>query len=205
VSNRKFTLIVVILGVGGAAFLLCRLFLVQTAMVPGGAMSNTIVAGDHVLMVKSFGEIARGQVVVFQFVGDSNRYIKRVVGLPGENIQVRGRTVYINDRALDEEKVLVRDDFSGAPMQILRKEGKGPYQVFYSRPDDEEDPSVEVAEYGTAEPFRIPPDNYFLMGDNRDSSEDSRYRGPVPRNMIWGTAALVYYSEHSDRIFKRIN
>lgn len=206
-SNRKFTLIVVILGLVGAVYLTFRLFLVQTALVPGGSMSNTIVAGDHVLLMKSFSEIERGQVVVFRFPGDSNRYIKRVVGLPGETIQHRGRTVYINGRALSEQKVLVeRDDGSGAPLRIRSKDRSGPYPVFYSRTDDEEDYALEIeTTFGTHEPLRLPPDSYFLMGDNRDNSEDSRYRGPVPRNMIWGTAVLIYYSQHSDRILKRIH
>jgi signal peptidase I len=182
------------------------MFLIQTALVPGGAMSNTIVPGDHVLMVKSFGDIERGQVVVFQFSNDPNNYIKRVVGLPGETIQHRGRTIYINGRPLNEQKVLVApDDGRGEPLQIKSQEGSGPYPVFYSRTDDEEDRSLDLTMYGTHEPFRLPADSYFLMGDNRDNSEDSRYRGPVPRNLIWGTAVLIYYSEHNDRILKRIH
>ena len=205
-SNRKFTLIVLILGLVGAVYLTFRLFLVQTALVPGGSMSNTIVAGDHVLLMKSFGEIERGQVVVFRFPNDSNRYIKRVVGLPGETIQHRGRTVYINGHALSEQKVLVEpDDGSGEPLRIRSKQGSGLYQVFYSRTDDEEDENVDITTFGTSEPLRLPPDSYFLMGDNRDNSADSRYRGPVARNMIWGTAVLIYYSQHSDRILKRIH
>lgn len=201
-SNRKLILIVLIVGVGGGALLICRLFLMQTALVPGGAMSNTIVPGDHVLMVKSFGGIERGQVVVFQFPGDSNRYIKRVVGLPGETIQFRDRTVYINGRALNEQKVLVAPEESeGQPLEIRSKQGSGPYPVFYQENAYEYPDTTTV---GTAEPFHLPANNYFLMGDNRDNSEDSRYRGPVPRNLIWGTAVLIYYSEHSDRLFQRI-
>ena len=205
-SNRKFILIVLILGIVGVVYLTSRLFLIQTALVPTGAMSNTIVPGDHVLMVRSFGEIERGQVVLFQWPDDPNRYLKRVVGLPGETIQLRGRTVYINGQPLDERKVLVKEDFSGAPLQVLSKEeGTGPYPVFYTRTEADEDPAVEIAEFGMAEPFRLPADNYFLMGDNRDGSQDSRYRGPVPRNLIWGTAVFIYYSEHNDRIFTSIH
>lgn len=168
-------------------------------------MSNTVVPGDHVLMVRAFGEIERGQVVLFQWPNDSNRYLKRVVGLPGEKIQFRGRTIYVDDRPLNEQKVLVRDDFSGDPLQVISNEGAGPYQVFYTRGEEEEDRSLDITEFATHEPLLIPANSYFLMGDNRDSSEDSRYRGPVPRHLIWGRAVLIYYSQHNDRIFKRIN
>jgi signal peptidase I len=205
VSNRKLILIVLILGIFGGGFLICRLFLIQTALVPGGAMANTIVSGDHVLMVKSFGEIKRGQVVVFQFPQDPNTYIKRVVGLPGEKVQFRSRTVYINGRALREQKVTVApEDFRGDPLKVVSKEGTGPYQVFYSMPVEQEDDNAYDTIFGTHEAYQLPADNYFLMGDNRDNSEDSRYRGPVPRNLIWGTAVLIYYSRHNDRIFKSI-
>src|SRR5262245_49779010 len=117
--NRKLTATVLILVLVVGAILICRLFLIRTALVPGGAMSNTIVAGDHVLMLKSFGDIERGQVVVFQFPGDANFYIKRVVGLPGETVQLRGRTIHINGRPLAEQKVLVKDDWRGAPMKEI--------------------------------------------------------------------------------------
>ena len=205
-SNRKLLLIILILGLGGIAFLTFRVFFMRTALVPSGAMSNTIVPGDHVLMVKSLGEIERGQVVLFQWPDDPNRYIKRVVGLPGETIQFQGRTVYINGRPLDEQKILVYPERfeSPGPLQIRSKEGSGPYPVFYTRTEEEEDPSLDATNFGTHEPLRLGADSYFLMGDNRDNSEDSRYRGPVPRDLIWGTAVLVFYSEHSDRIFKRI-
>jgi signal peptidase I len=202
-SNRKFTLIVLIAGLVCVAFLTCRVFLIRTARVPGGAMSNTIVPGDHVLMWKSFGEIERGQVVVFQWPNDSNHYIKRVVGLPGETIQHRGRTIYINGRALNEQRVLVEpENFEGQPLQIRSKEGSGPYSVFYQEKAYD---YPDTALVGTNEPFHLPAGHYFLLGDNRDNSEDSRYRGPVPRSLIWGTAVLIYYSEHNDRILKRIH
>jgi signal peptidase I len=205
VSNRKLILIVLILGIFGGGYLICRLFFIQTALVPGGAMANTIVSGDHVLMVKSFGDIKRGQVVVFQFPQDPNTYIKRVVGLPGEKVQFRSRTVYINGRALREQKVTVApEDFRGDPLKVVSKEGTGPYQVFYSMPVEQEDDNAYDTIFGTHEAYQLPADNYFLMGDNRDNSEDSRYRGPVPRNLIWGTAVLIYYSRHNDRIFKSI-
>lgn len=204
-SNRKLIVIVVILAVAGVGLLIFRLF-TRTARAIGGAMANTIVAGDHVLMVKSFGDIERGQLVVCQYSDDPTYHIYRVIGLPGETIQFRGRTIYINGRVLNEEKVLVQNNFdSGGPMRELAKEGTGQYRVFYTREDDQEDFGIEGTKYATHEPLRLPADSYFMMGDNRDNSEDSRYRGPVPRDLIWGTAVLIYYSEHSGRMFTRVH
>ena len=185
-------------------------------MVPTGAMKNTIIPGDRILTFKLFGKPERGSVIVFQYPpGTSERdpedttyYLARIVGLPGETIQLRDNTVYINERPLDEIKVIAREENELGPLTVISQEGKGPYQVFYTRASDE--PEFE-APFGTTTPFRIPADNYFVLGDHRDASEDSRYRGPVPKNLIWGKTFLIYLSTsmdsgevRSDRTFKRI-
>ena len=203
-SNRKLIVIVVILAVAGVALLMFRFF-TRTARALGGAMANTIVAGDHVLMVKSFGDIERGQLVVCPYSDDPTYHIFRVIGLPGETIQTRGRTVYINGRPLAEQKVEVVEEAEGGPMRVTSKQGAGAYAVFYSMPVAQEEDALSYTKFGTFEPFRIPADSYFMMGDNRDNSEDSRYRGAVPRDLIWGTAVLIYYSEHSGRMFTRVH
>lgn len=177
-------------------------------------MKNTIIPGDHTLSVKLFGNPERGSVVVFQYPQVNERnpagtwYVSRIVGLPGETIQLRDRTVYINEQPLDEVKVLVNEPEMLEPLQVIATDGKGPYQVFYmNTPYD----AMDDIPYGTTTPFRIPADNYFLMSDNRDNSEDSRFRGSVPRELIWGKVSFIYMSVspesgevRSDRTFQRI-
>lgn len=171
--------------------------------VPTGAMMNTIIPGDHLLIHKSFGEIERGDIVVFQFPEDSTYYLKRVVGLPGETIQLRGTTIFINERPLDEQRVKAEEGFSfESPLKEVATEGKGPYRVFYTNAFDA--PSSGGGDFGTNAPFKIPNDCFFLMGDNRDNSEDSRYRGPVPRELIWGKPSIIYYSDTWARVFKKV-
>jgi signal peptidase I len=217
---KKSTVILIVLAivltVGAGVLLFARLFLMRTSRVPTGAMKNTIIPGDHILSFKLFGQPERGSVVIFQYPpGTSERdlgdtwYVARIVGLPGETIQLREHTVYINGRPLDEVKVLANEPDMHGPLTVRFTEGTGPYQVFYM-----ETPYEGAADtpFGTATPFRIPADNYFVLGDNRDNSEDSRYRGPVPKELIWGRVSLIYLSVsmtsgeiRTDRSPKRIN
>ncbi|HSK63191.1 MAG TPA: signal peptidase I [Pyrinomonadaceae bacterium] len=183
--RRKTTIalvvLVIVLAAGGGALLFARLFLVKMSILPTGGMKNTIIPGDQILTFKLFGTPERGSIVIFQYPpGTSDRdpegtasYVARIVGLPGETIQLRGDTVYINERPLDEIKVLAREDEDLGALTVVSTEGQGPYQVFYledavEAPDD--------FRFGTTTPFPIPADNYFLLGDHRDNSVDSRSR-----------------------------
>jgi signal peptidase I len=205
--------LVIVTTAGGAAFLFARFFLIWASHVPTGAMKNTIIPGDHILSFKLFGQPERGSVVIFRYPPserdtEDTYYVARIVGLPDETIQLRDHTVYINEKPLDEVKVLVNEPVMQEPLSVVSTDGNGPYQVFYMEtPYD----TMDDAPFGTTTPFRIPPDHYFLLGDNRDNSEDSRYRGPVPRNLIWGQSSLIYLSVsmttgeiRSERAFKRI-
>ena len=202
------TSIVLSLGSVGVATLLVTL--VKAVRVPTGSMANTIVPGDHLIVIKYLGEIGRGDIVVFKFPRDQSvQYVGRVVGLPQETIEVRERSVYINGSEIPEEKVTVKfDEVTDSPLEEISSEGSGPYRVFYW-PRDEATASRQPNDYseatfGTAGPFQIPEGQYFLMGDNRDNSYDSRFYGTVARELIWGESTLVYWSAYDGRILKRL-
>jgi signal peptidase I len=114
--------------------------------------------------------VQRGEVLVFKFPEDPERdFIKRVIGLPGETLELRNQTVFIN----------------GAPLVE-------PYAHYQLPPLDGDEPSGDVRRrYG---PVTIPEGHYFMMGDNRDDSQDSRYWGFMPGSYIKGRALFIYWS-----------
>ena len=170
--------------------------------VPTGAMMNTIVPGDYVLATKVRGDLRRGQIVTFRYPDDERTYfVARIIGLPNETIDVRGTSVYIDNRPLEEEKVMIQVDDAEMMNELkeLSTEGTGPYRVFYDVAQDRTSEEQETATDMAAFPYQIPAGSYYLMGDNRDNSMDSRYRGPVPRELIYGQAQFIYYSVRMDR------
>jgi signal peptidase I len=157
------------------AFLFITGTIVQARVIPSGSMENTLLVGDHLLMSR-FGYDAevpmtalharlwrdphRQQIVVFRApLPGTPDYIKRLIGLPGDNLEIREGVVYINGKKIDE-----------------------PYRAAPPNPTDN---------YG---PVTVPKNEYFMMGDNRDDSYDSRYWGFVPNANIIGTPILVYMS-----------
>ena len=189
-----------------AGALTIRIFFIWFVRVPTASMMNTVIPGDHILVTRSFGGIERGRIVAFQYPDDSVYYVARVIGLPGETIQMIGHVVYINKQPLGEQRIMAREPYMNEPLEELSSEGKGPYRVFYFS-----EQSLHSPPFGVETPYRIPEDTYFVMGDNRDDSEDSRYRGTVPRHLIWGEASIIYYSENmksgevrSERTMKKI-
>jgi signal peptidase I len=183
--------------------------------VPTGSMANTIIPGDRVLCKMHVGEVSRGAIVIFKFPEDPKvMYVSRVIGLPGETIQVKGRSVFINGRELPEERALVRlPDPQEPESPVVKVEPKPQdawYRVFYdielsSGADEFE--SNRGMKYGASEPYKIPPGNYFLLGDSRDNSMDSRYWGTVPRDLIVGKALMIVDStakETEGRSFKSL-
>ena len=179
--------------------MIVRIFFYQPFNIPSGSMKQTLLVGDYLFVSKLaygysrysfpwgivpisgriFGaEPKRGDVVVFKLPRDnSTDFIKRVIGLPGETLEVRQKKVYINGKPLDE-----------------------PYTHFLTAPAGSafhEETSFDVRDqYG---PVTIPPDHYFMMGDNRDNSQDSRYWGFLPRENIKGRALLIYWSYEAER------
>jgi signal peptidase I len=150
-------------------------------------MENNLLIGDHLLVNKfvyapagpegrvlPMSTIRRGDVVVFKFPEDPSRdFIKRVIGLPGESLEVRDKKVYINGSALEEPYVHYLAPATG-------------------RTDLHEVTSSDVREnFG---PVTVPADEFFMMGDNRDNSMDSRYWGFLKRDYVKGKALIIYWS-----------
>ena len=191
-------------------------FIAQAVQVPTGSMQNTINIGDQLFVNKFiFGrptpwlskllparEIKRGDVIVFKLPGDEKvNYVKRVIGLPGDKVWVRGKHVFVNGQELPEQHVAVRlagPDYSALPERKVDSPPSGAtYKVYYDeRASDSIGPEYErqQAKYAIKEPFTVPPDSYFAMGDSRDNSQDSRYWGPVPRANIIARPLYVHWS-----------
>ena len=170
--------------------LFVRTFVVQAFKIPTGSMENNLLIGDHLLVNKfvfaptatavedtllPIDSIERGDILVFKYPEDPERdFIKRTIGLPGETIELRNKKVFINGTMLDE-----------------------PYVQYLWTPSEEEgtfDFDVRMT-YG---PVTVPEGQYFMMGDNRDNSQDSRYWGFLPRDYIKGKALFVYFSFGDD-------
>jgi signal peptidase I len=135
-------------------------FGVQPVRMVGKSMSPTINDGDKLFMLKQIGELRRGDIVVFLFPEDQTKsYIKRIVGLPGETVEIKEGKLFINGRQIEEP---------------------------YLNPE-------YVSHDTIPSPVTIAADNYFVLGDNRNNSSDSRYWRTVPRKLIYGKFWRRYY------------
>ena len=174
--------------------LFVRTWVFQAFKIPTGSMEQNLLIGDHLVVNKFLfaptatglerallpvTDIKRGDVIVFKYPEEPERdFVKRVIGLPGETLEVREKRVYINGQRIDE-----------------------PY-VFYLEPPGQMTGQHEATAFDLRErygPVVIPPDSYFMMGDNRDNSQDSRYWGFLPRSYVKGRALMVYWSFESGR------
>ena len=171
--------------------LFIRTFIIQAFKIPSGSMENTLLIGDHILVskfsygthipneipfinTKLFDDIIlfskvpeRGDIIVFKFPKDETRdFIKRVIGLPGDLLEVRRQKVYINNK---------------------------PYEDTHARHTDSPSDSSLVPrdDFG---PILVPDDHVFVMGDNRENSQDSRYWGYLNVKKIRGKALIIYWS-----------
>ena len=160
-----------------------RTFVIQAFTIPSGSMMDTLLVGDYILVNKfiygaeipftnlhlpGIRQPRRGDIIVFRYPQDESRdFIKRIIAVGGEAVQVRGNRVYIN--GLLDEPYVRPGSFAAIP-------------------------SNHCSYVYACEPIVVPPGSYFVMGDNRDNSQDSRYWGFVKRSKIRGKAFLIYWS-----------
>ncbi|MDP9361568.1 MAG: signal peptidase I, partial [Acidobacteriota bacterium] len=164
-----------------------RIFAFQAFKIPTGSMEDNLKVGDHIIVNKfiygpgttlggmlPLREIRRGDIIVFRYpLQPDTDFVKRVVGLPGDTVEVHDKVVSINGKPMAEPYVIHVDPTIYPPRPQLPE----PYR---SRD-----------QFGS---YTVPEGQYFAMGDNRDRSSDSRYWGTVPRSMIKGRAFMVYWS-----------
>jgi signal peptidase I len=175
--------------------LFIRTWVFQAFKIPTGSMETNLLIGDHLLVNKlvyspsalpfesellAKKDVQRGHVVVFKFPEDPTRdFIKRVIGLPGETVEIRDKTVLIDGKPLVE-----------------------PYVRFLEPPLRRDDPEYGLRVEGLRDtwgPRTVPPGHLFVMGDNRDNSRDSRFWGFLPRDQVKGRALIVYWSYEATR------
>ena len=160
--------------------LVIRTFVVQAFKIPSGSMLPTLQIGDHILVNKFiywFTDPQRDDIIVFKFPQDEGRdFIKRVVALPGEKVEVRGKQVYVNDKPLRE-----------------------PFAVHMDRSLQES----PISPRDNFSPVVVPTGQLFMMGDNRDYSMDSRFWGFLDKKKIKGKAFIIYWSWDRDRFRPR--
>jgi signal peptidase I len=197
-------------------FLICRTFLFQPFVIPSGSMEETLVIGDYFLVSKySYGyshyslpfsppvfsgriwsaDPERGDVVVFRLPkDDSIDYIKRVIGLPGDHIQMIDGVLNINGQPVKHERIddLVDTDENGRTTRVKRWRETLPNGVSYTTLD-----LIDNGFYDNTPVYEVPPRHYFMMGDNRDNSTDSRVLsqvGYVPLENMVGRAQVIFFS-----------
>lgn len=194
--------------------LLFRSAFFEPFKIPSGSMIPTLMIGDFILVNKmSYGfklpfsqwisdpiyvgnksNPERGDVMVFKYPQDTSvYYIKRVIGLPGDTVEIKDKVIYINDvplvhNEIDGKKYMddMDDKFKGIKLRFFEEE-IGPHKHTYQI-DDENFYKTDH------EKTVVPPDHFFVMGDNRDFSYDSRYWNFVPHKYIIGKAVLVWFS-----------
>jgi len=173
--------------------LVIRAFVVQAFTIPSGSMMDTLLVGDYILVNKflygpeipftdahlpGLRSPSRGDIIVFKYPNDETRdFIKRIIAVGGETVQVKDNRAYVDGKALDEP---------------------------YVRPGSvSATPAGHCGYLYGCDPIVVPPGAFFVMGDNRDNSQDSRYWGFVKAEKIRGKAFLIYWSWNGDRHWLR--
>jgi len=202
--------------------LLFRSFLAEPFKIPSGSMMPTLLVGDFILVNKfayglrlpvlgtklvSIGEPKRGDVFVFRYPNPEHDprkegldYIKRVIGLPGDEITYRNKTLYVNGKEVPQADV---GPFDGSGSEGRRMTGAEIHEEMLPEVQHQVLQSSMLLP-GREGSWRVPAGHYFAMGDNRDNSEDSRYWGFVPEQNVIGKAFVIWMNWDSGIDFKRI-
>jgi len=172
----------------------------QPFVVPTSSMENNVLIGDHLIVDKltysphgqlsrfllPYQDVKRGDVAVFRYPVDIRQnFVKRVIGIPGDRIRIERKQLYLNGKPVEEPYKVhksdhvdsYRDNFPSAPNTYIADGAR-----------------IMLEQHVQNEEIVIPPGQYFMMGDNRDNSLDSRYWGFVPRDNIIGKPVIIYWS-----------
>ena len=174
--------------------LFIRTFVIQAFKIPSGSMKQTLLVGDHILVNKFIYGVKipftqttiipitnpkRGDIVVFKFPEDPSKdFIKRVIGIAGDKVEIRDKKVYVNNKLLNHDHGIHTDSYD-LPASVQPRDNFGPVIV--------------------------PPHKLFVMGDNRDQSYDSRFWGFVDLKAVKGKALMIYWSWDKDNFGVRWN
>jgi signal peptidase I len=187
--------------------------------VPTGSMKPTIIEGDRIFVNKiaydlklpftlvtlaSWGNPERGDVVVFDSLKDDKRLIKRVVGLPGDIIEIKNNQLFINTVSAtytDTDQIMVEKYWDDISDEFQNK------PILYKEQVDQKEHLITILNKGLMQarnfgPYRVPDNHYFMLGDNRDNSADSRFIGAIDRKFILGQAnKIVFSTRNAERLF----
>ena len=160
-----------------------RSFVIQAFKIPSSSMEPTLLIGDHLLVnrlsyvmkvpftdtvIFSLGDPKKNDVIVFRYPKEPDKdFIKRVIATPGDTIEIKDKIIFVNGKRIDDKWGYYSDQ-SIAPASISPRDNFGP--------------------------LKVPKDSYFVMGDNRDRSLDSRFWGIVPKDLLVGRALILYFS-----------
>ncbi len=175
--------------------LFIRAFVVQAFKIPSGSMMNTLLVGDYLLVNKFIYGVKipftektiipvtdpkRGDIIVFKFPRDTSKdFIKRVVGVAGDKVEIRDKKVYVNGEIQDGDFIVHSDSLIYPPSAIQPRDNYGP--------------------------MKVPENKLFMMGDNRDESNDSRFWGFVDVSAVRGKALIIYWSWNKQEFGVRWN